>query len=80
MAQGQGEPIEEGMSESASIASVGTLGPPLLKVSQEGILGKTARVARVSMARGLVLFRDLVVQGIRDRGVLLDPTRSSYLA
>ena len=65
MAQGQHEPTEEGMSETASMASVGTLGPPLSKFGREGFPGKTTKATKASRARGPVLFRVLVVRGIR---------------
>ena len=38
---------------------------PLSKVGQESFPSEPARAARASMARGSVLFRVLVVQGIR---------------
>ena len=63
------------MFETTSMASVGTSGPPLSEVGEEGFLGETARA---SMARGPVLFQVLVVRGIRARGVLLGPPRSSH--
>ena len=39
----------------------GTSSPPLSEVGREGFLGKIARVARASMARGPILFWVLVV-------------------
>ena len=50
MAQSQREPTEEGMSETTSMVSVGTLSPLLSEVGREGFPGETAKVARASMA------------------------------
>ena len=69
--------MEEGTSKTASMANVGTSGPPLSEVGQEGFPGETTWA---SMARGPVLFRVLVFRGIRDREVLPDPTWSSHSA
>ena len=72
--------MEEGTSETALMASVGTSGPPFSKVGREGFLSETARDAKASMAQGPVLFRILVVRVIRARGVLPSLTHSSYSA
>ena len=45
MSQGQQEPTEEGTSETTSMASVGTPGPPLPKVGREGFPRETARTS-----------------------------------
>ena len=42
--------MEEGTSETASIASVETSGPPLSEVGREGFPSEIARDAKASMA------------------------------
>ena len=49
------------------MASVEISSPPLSEVGREGFQGQTTKAARASMARGLVLFKVLVVIGIRPK-------------